>query len=120
MRNGRRRRGYSLLELLVAMTLLGTAGGAWIALLAQTRATMHATQAAELRVRAASALLAGVARESRTALMEKAGRRRIGALELRISLASATLVAIDVADPATGSVIVGTLVHRPPEVANAR
>ena len=120
MRLSRPRAGFSLLDPLAAITLLGIAGTAFVALLAQTRATMASVHGVELRTREAAALLASVAREPRSTLAEKVGRRRVGAHELRVSLWSASLFSVEVADPSTGMVTVGTFVYRPAEVADAQ
>lgn len=107
------RSGFTLLELIVAITLLGTVGTALVALVRQTRATMDQALASEMRVRHASRTLHELSRETRAQLERRIGRRRSDAYEVRVDRESHDLFALALVDTATGVVLVETIVHRP-------
>src|SRR5688572_26244694 len=107
------RRGFSLLEPMIALAILGLAGAGWVTLLAQTRATSAAVDRVERETRAAATLLAGLAREPRRALVARSGRRRVGQFEVRVSQREHDLIAIDIVRPASGAVVLATVVYRP-------
>ncbi len=115
-----RRRAFTLLELLVALALLGIAGTSLVSAVAQTRATMHAVHEAELRTRRATVVLAGLAREPRASLAQKTGRRHVRGHEVRISRIARDLFTIAVVDTATRTVLLETTVYRPEDRVGAR
>lgn len=107
------RRGFSILELIVALTLLGATGTAIVAAIGQTHASMTQALAAEVRVRRASRLLNAIAREPRAPLERRAGRRRVEGYEVRVGIGAHELIGIALADTGTGAILVETVVHRP-------
>lgn len=117
---GRSRGGFSILEPVVALAILGLAGGGWIALLAETRAAGASVDRVERQTRSAATLLAGLAREPRRSLVARAGRRRIGPHEVRISHRDGVLFSIAIVDPSSQAVLLETVVYRPRESDDAR
>jgi hypothetical protein len=120
MRSGKRRGGFSLLDPLAAIAMLGIAGSAMVLHLAETRAAMERVRTVEVRTDEAAAILARVAREPRALLMQQVGRRRLGAHELRISFVTPSLASIEVVEPGTGAITARTIVFRPAEDPNGR
>lgn len=114
------RAGFTLLELLVAIALLGVTGTALAAAVGGTRRTMEQVHDAELRTRRATTLLAGLARESRETLARRAGRRRLQGHEVRVSQVDRELFAITVLDTATREVLAATTVYRAEAGPDAR
>lgn len=105
------RGGFSLLEVLVALLLLGTAGSAWLLLLAQTRQSLHAAHVREERFEVASALLRNLAQHSDSTLLSLVGRRRMGAFDVRVSSVAPQLFELEIAEPMQ-SPLLRTLVYR--------
>jgi len=108
----------TLLEVLVALVLVGTAGSAWLLLLAETRLGIATAYSREDRVARAADLLRDVAQRSDSTLLSIIGRRRVGDLELRVSVTSPHLFEVVVAEPGRDALL-RTFLYRPREDVDA-
>lgn len=109
------RRGLSLIEVIVAMALLGLVGLAWLTLAAQSVASLDRAHARERRLLAASTLLMRVSALPRAELESLAGRRRIGDFTLRVSASSVQRFELAVLDSLGAHMLLRTHVLRLPE-----
>lgn len=115
------RRGVALLETIVALAILATAGLAWLGMASQTSASLERALEREARTRLAAALLGRYASLSALELEAAAGRRQDRGLEVRVSLLGAGLVEVRVVDPPTGVELLRTVLFRPTDgTTNAR
>lgn len=114
-----RRRGFTLLELLVSVAVLGIAGTEMTQVLLQTRASMARTHEVEVRLRRAATLLSQLSLESGESLRRRVGRRIVQGHEVRIAQLPRELFRLTLADPTTGAVLLETIVHRPADGVDA-
>ena len=103
-------RGFVLLEVLVALLILGTGATTIVGCLLEISRTESSSSDAERSVRDASRMLAALSLLSRGDLEERLGRRRAGDLEVTITRSTAGLYEIIVMSP--GGVL-ETRVYRP-------
>ncbi len=91
------RRGIALLEALLALVLLTTAGLAWAALAGQASFALERAQERERKVAAAAAILARVEILSAPQLDAMVGRRRVDNHAIRVSRILPNLYRIEIA-----------------------
>lgn len=108
-----RRVGAALLEVLVALTILGTAGVAAVGATAESARAAARLRETERDLRAASAFLEAVALWTREDLDRRLGEREQGAWRLRISRTSLTVYDIVLLDSTGRRVLLGTALYRP-------
>lgn len=108
----RSERGVLLLEALIALAILATAGVGLITLLAQATQTRAAVQAEERRVADASRLLTATTLLTQAELSQRIGSHRVGPYIVAVSRPAPTLyrVAIAGAD-SSGVELLVTVVH---------
>lgn len=109
----RGRRGVALLEAMVALTLLATAGLAWMTLAAQTSTSLETALEREQQVQAAAALMGRYARLSAADLESSAGRRRDAGLEVRVTIAARDLYEVSIVDPRSRTALIDAAFFRP-------
>lgn len=112
-----RRSGATLLEVIVALTILAAAG---LAAMGSVRESVDAVERAAVvdrEVRAASAFLEAVTLWSRTELDQRLGDRRQGPWWLRIDRASETVYAISLSDSLHREILRTSLFRAPPSHA---
>lgn len=112
MRVDRARRGSALIEVLVALVLLATAGTGLITLLGQTSHSMRVTLESERLVRGASEELDRFALYDRTALLGLAGRSRSHGWTVDVELAAPGLFGVRIAESDTTRVLLATTLYR--------
>jgi len=89
-RNAARRRGLTLLEVLIALAIMGLSAAALVAMGAQAMSTYTSAYQQHARLERASALLARMSTWSFDELRARAGRRRVGECTVEVMpLASA-------------------------------
>ena len=114
MRNYRPARGgAALLEAIVAMAILGTAGIAALAMASEAARAVGRAREAEVELRAASAFLEAVALWTRDDLDRRLGDRPQGAWRLRIDRPEPMLYTIALSDTLGGGVLLATSLFRP-------
>ena len=113
------RKGFALIEVLVAVTLLALGVLGWVALLTQTAHTLHATHAREDVLRGATRLLAQYAVRSRPVLLSAVGRRRERQFTVQVTFVTPELVEVVVLDH-SGRDVLGTSLYRPEEPSDAQ
>lgn len=109
----RGRRGIALVEATIALALLATAGLAWMTLALQTSTSLDAALRREVLVRDAAAILGRYSRLDVASLEARAGRRFEGGLEVRVSMLSEGLFAVEIADRAANTVLLESAFFRP-------
>lgn len=114
----RPRAGVALIEALVAVTLLASAGAGWIALAAQAEHSLAKAMIREESYREASLLLARYSRYTTSELESVAGRRRVNAFEVRLTILQPGLFEVTVVEQ--GSVeVLRTVFYRVTESPDA-
>jgi type II secretory pathway pseudopilin PulG len=108
----RQRRGAVLLEAIVALTILTTAGVAAVSLTATASRTAERARSVEQRLQRASAFLDAVALWPREDLDRRLGDRAQGPWRLRIDRPLPALYVLGLRD-STGGTLVTTTVYRP-------
>lgn len=111
LRCARARRGLTLIEVLVAVAILGVGAGAWASLAGQGIDAMRATHARETEFQRADNELVRASLWSRTQLEASVGVHRVAGLQIVVERASAALFAVAVAD-STGAVLLSTSFYR--------
>lgn len=106
------RRGVALLEVLVALAVLGVAGLALVEVSAQSLRILDHAQTVERRVADEDRLLAAYTLLSRQDLGQRAGRHRVGPYDVRVERLDFTLFRITVG-PAGEPADLTTVVYRP-------
>ena len=120
MHASRIRGGSALIEVLVAIVLLATAGTGLVTLLGQTSQSMRTTLESERLTRRASEELNRLVLLDRAALLSRAGRSRSHGLTLDVDPLGQGLFAIRIAESDTTIVLLGTTLYRPlPDSTNA-
>jgi len=114
----RARAGAALLEVVVALTILGVAGLTALGAERQAAAAVEAARRADEETARASAFLDAVALWPRADLDRHLGVRDEGGVwHLRVERPAPTIYLVTLTDTADARVILGTSLHRPAEVA---
>ena len=120
MRASRTRHGSALIEVLVAIVLLATAGTGLVTLLGQTSHTMRTTLESERATRRASEELSHLVLFDRAALLSLAGRSRSHGFTLDVDPLGQGMFSIGIAESDTTIVLLRTTLYRPlPDSINA-
>jgi type II secretory pathway pseudopilin PulG len=104
--------GATLLEVVVALVILATAGTAALTMATQAMRAVASGRAAEAEVRAASAFLTAVALWTREDLDRRLGEREQGPWRLRIDRSTPALYTVVLRD-SLGREFLRTSLHRP-------
>jgi Tfp pilus assembly protein PilV len=107
------RRGAALIEALLSLVLLGTAGASLLMLLGQTRETMHSARATELLIDSASAELERMVSFRRDALIEQVGWTISHHVAVHVEQPSPALFDVTVARAPGRAPLVETTLYRP-------
>lgn len=112
--SGKNERGVALLEVLVALTLIGTTGLAAIGMLNAAVNDMRMISARETAQTAAQSLMVRYAVMSRRELNQRIGQEEIGTMFVRVTRPEAELYRVAVGQLAsrTDEMLV-TVIHRP-------
>lgn len=111
-------RGMTLLEILVALAVVATAGVSLVAALGATARAQRSAELAERTTAEASRVLAAVSLLSRADLDRRLGLRAIGRFEVGVQRPEPALYRIAIAERETPAVeLLVTVVHRPVPVA---
>jgi type II secretory pathway pseudopilin PulG len=110
---GRARSGVILLEVLVALAVLGTAGAALAAMSVAANDAVSRAQRLDDDVRRASALLEAVALWPREDLDRHLGARPQGEWTLEVQRPAPTLYTLSIADSGDGRALLRTALYRP-------
>ena len=113
MRAERARRGSALVEVLIAIVLLATAGTGLVTLLGQTSRSMRTTLESERLVRRASAELDRLVLLDWTGLRALAGRSRSRGWTLDVQPVGGGLFDIAIAESDTSRALLRTTLYRP-------
>lgn len=114
------RQGLTLVEVLVAIAVLGATGTVALSTLGATRDALRTALSAEVRTRRASQLLAVLALESNAGLARREGRRLHGQNVVEVVRLKFSCWKIAVIDDRLREVLVETVVCRGEETADAR
>lgn len=106
------RPGAALLEVIVALTILVTAGAAAVATTVEATTVVRRAASAEFRTRDASAFLTAVALWPRAELDRRLGEHAQGPWRLMIERPARTLYIVTLADSAGGSPLLRTALFR--------
>jgi hypothetical protein len=106
-----RRRGAALLEAIVAITLLVTAGVAMITHVIQTIDTARMAAIRDREVREAGSILQRALLWTRADLLARVGHSRMNCCLLDVSRESATVFRLAVSDTGTGALIIETAIY---------
>ena len=107
------RKGIALLEALVALVILTTAGAAAVTMAAEAARDVRRARQAESAMRAANALFAAVSLWSRDDLDRHLGDRPQGAWVMRVDRPAPTLYVATLTDTATHIELLRTSLFRP-------
>lgn len=119
MRVDRARRGSALVEVLVAIVLLATAGTGLVTLLGQTSRSMRTTLESERLVKRASAELDRLVLLDRAGLLALAGRSTSRGWTLDVQPLGDGLFDVRIAESDTTRVLLRTTLYRPrPDSSN--
>jgi len=118
MPQGRRgaRRGVVLLEAIVALVILATAGATIVTMTAEAAHAVHQVRDAEHEMRAANAFFSAVSLWSREDLDRHLGNRVQGKWMMRVDRPVPTLYVATLSDTATRRELLRTSLYRPEEV----
>jgi Tfp pilus assembly protein PilV len=111
------RRGTAIIEVLVALVVLAVAGTALVAMLGQAQASVNLTHRREHEVEPAVQLLDEVLTMSHGEIEARIGSTRRRGFSLTISASAPSLYALQVANTATGVVLLRTTLYRPDSVS---
>jgi len=114
MPGDRARRGAAMIEVLVALVLLATAGTGFVTLLGQTAHSMRSTLLSEREARRASEQLDRLALLDRASLRALAGRTRQRGWTLDVTIADSGLFDVSIAASDTTITLLRTTLYRPP------
>lgn len=109
----RRRRGAVLLEALVALVIMASAGAAVAALAVECGQAVQRTRSTEAELRRADAFFALVALWPREDLDRHLGERQQGPWRLRVERPSLTIYAITLTDSLGARALLRTVLYRP-------
>jgi len=113
MRASQRRSGSALIEVLVAIVLLVTAGTGLVTLLGQTRHSMRNALQSDRLTHHASEEMQRFVLLDRASLLSRTGRSRSHGFTLDIDALGQGLFAIRIAESDTSGVLLATTVYRP-------
>ncbi|HEX2780181.1 MAG TPA: hypothetical protein VHM30_11825 [Gemmatimonadaceae bacterium] len=113
MRADRRRAGAVLLETIVALAILVTAGAAIVAMLAQSLHTVETVRRADREMREASAYLDVVALWPREDLDRHLGERDQGPWRMRVDRPAPTLYVLVLSDSSGKRELLRSMLYRP-------
>ncbi len=116
----RSRHGFSLVEPVIALTVLGLAGAGWMGLLTQSRASSAAVNRVEREHRGAATVMAGLARESREEIVRQAGLRTVGEYDVLVAQREDVLFDVKIALSETGALLLQTTLYRRREAVGDR
>lgn len=102
-----------LLEALVALVILATAGATIVTMVAESAHAVHQVRAAEEEMRAANAFLSAVSLWSREDLDRHLGDRVQGVWVMRVDRPTPTLYVATLTDTATHRELLRTSLYRP-------
>lgn len=111
-RSERRRSGSALIEVLIAIVLLATAGTGLVTLLGQTARSMRTTLESEQLVRRASEELDRLVLLDRSGLLARAGRSNVRGWTLDILPLRGGLFDVRIAESDTTRVLLRTTLYR--------
>jgi type II secretory pathway component PulJ len=114
------RRGAALVEVLVSLVLLATAGTALISFLGQTSRTLRHLRDQERISLRASAQLEALVTWDRSTFLNRIGRTRIGDWTLFVGQTTTDLFDVAIAESDTSAVLLRTTVYRPDTIDAAR
>ncbi|MEP6493406.1 MAG: hypothetical protein ABJF01_12055 [bacterium] len=107
------RRGSALIEVLLALVLLGVAGSALITLLGQTAHSMRTTLEGERLARAAASELGGLAVATHADLVARQGRSSLHGWTFQITAVSLSLFDVTISEPGGRTPLLQTTLYRP-------
>lgn len=113
MRTDRRRRGVALLDVVIAIVVLGLGGVALITLLGQTAHSMRKVRDTEREVRVASDALGEFVVYDRARLIAMVGRSSLHGWRIDVSQAGQDLFDVSIAATDTTTPLLRTTVYRP-------
>jgi hypothetical protein len=108
-----------LVEVLIALVLLATAGTGLITLLGQTAHSMRSTLESERETRRASAELDRLVLLDRAALLSLVGRHVARGWSIDIQPVTSAVFDVRIAASDTGASLLHTALYRPPTDSNA-
>jgi hypothetical protein len=103
-----------LLEVIVSLVILATAGAAIVTMTAELASTIARARIADVETRDASAFLDAVALWTREDLDRRLGERRQGPWRLRVDRPALTLYVVRLSDGASGAELLTTALFRSP------
>jgi Cys-tRNA synthase (O-phospho-L-seryl-tRNA:Cys-tRNA synthase) len=117
MSRGKRgkREGVVLLEAIVALVILATAGATIVTMTAEAAHAVHQVRAREEEMRSANAFFSAVSLWSRDDLDRHLGDRMQGIWMMRVDRPAPTLYVATLADTATHRELLRTSLYRPEE-----
>ena len=107
------REGIVLLEALVALVILATAGATIVTMVAESAQAVHQVRAAEEETRTANAFLSAVSLWSGEDLDRHLGDRSQGVWMMRVDRPAPTLYVVALTDTATHRELLHTSLYRP-------
>lgn len=113
MRGDRRRPGSALLDVVIALVVLGLGGAAMITLLGQTSHSVRAVRKTEREVRRASDELGRFVLYDRARVMAMVGRSWVHGWSIEVAQATPDLFDVSIAESDTSAVLLRTSVYRP-------
>jgi type II secretory pathway pseudopilin PulG len=111
-----KRRGAVLLEAMIALAILSSAGIAVVGLTAESARAVERVRAAEKEMRAANALFSAVALWTREDLDRHLGGRHQGHWIMRVDRPGPTLYVVTLNDSTNRALILRTSLYRPEAV----
>lgn len=109
----RNERGAALLEAIVALTILATAGTAAVVMAGESSRAVARAREAETRMREASVFLESVSMWTRDDLDRRLGDRPQGRFTMRVDRPIPELYLVTLSDTAGGAVVLRTSLFRP-------
>ena len=111
----RRRRGSSLLDVVIALVVLGLSGVALITLLGQTARSVRSVRTTEREIRRASDELGRFVAYDRAQLIAMLGRSRSHGWTIDVAQASPDVFDVSIANSDTTGAMLRTSIYRPAE-----
>lgn len=113
-----RRPGFALLDAIVGLFILASAGMAAVVMAASAARTVSAVQQSDAELRDADAFLHAVALWTRDDLDRRLGERVQGPWRLHIQRAAPELYVVALTDSLSARVLLRTALHRPEPATN--
>lgn len=107
------RRGAVLLEVLIALAILGVVAASALSVAAEGASRVRSNHASESELRGASALFDAVTLWSRADLDRHLGRRRQGAWTMEVQRVGESLYDVTLEERQTGRLLLRTSLYRP-------